>query len=227
VFTRKVTEFDVDGGVEDESPVGRARPRKAALSAMAAGAIAVAGIGLLAACGSSGGGTTNAAATSGSSGAASGYAAYAACLKQNGVTLPTGRPSGRPSGGYGGGGGGGFGGGGGGGGGFFGGGTPNPQMSAAEAACASVRPTGGAGFGGGGFGGGSTALTAFRSCMTQQGVIIPTTRPTAFPTDQPSGAAAADARYLDGLSPTDPTVAKALAVCQALIPTRAATPPAG
>lgn len=204
--------------------------RRTALVAVTASAVAVAGLGLLAAC-SSGGGTSPAAAGDPS---ATGYAAYTACLQQHGVTLPSfaGRPSGRPSGGYGGGNGGytrpsggaGFGGGGG----FFGGGTPDPQMSAAEAACASVRPTGGAGFGGGGFGGGgSSRLAAFRTCMTQNGVTIPTTRPTAFPTATPSGTAAADARYLDGLDPTDPTVAKALAVCSPLIPTFAATPPAG
>jgi hypothetical protein len=241
MFSKKIADSgtagveSVDGGRGSEAAdeVGLApRPvRRTALVAVTASAVAVAGLGLLAAC-SSGGGTSPAAAGDPS---ATGFAAYTACLQQHGVTVPS--FAGRPSGGYGGGGGGGnggytrpSGGAGFGGGGFFGGGTPDPQTSAAEAACASVRPTGGFGGGsGGGFGGGggSSRLAAFRTCMTQNGVTIPTTRPTAFPTATPSGTAAADARYLDGLDPTDPTVAKALTVCSPLIPTFAATPPAG
>jgi hypothetical protein len=97
-------------------------------------------------------------------------------------------------------------------------------MAAAMQACASLRPSGAAGFGGGGggFGAGSTRLAAFRSCMTQQGEAVPTTRPTA----PVSPAATGDARYLDGLNPSDPKVAAALNVCKALIPTSSAAPSA-
>jgi len=232
MFTRKVDAADEDAESVGAHPVRR----RNAAGAVAVSALAVGGLSLLAACGSSGGSTTTAAAGTPSSGA-TGFAAYTACLQQHGVTLPSRaagaggftRPSDGASRGAGGFGGGGYGGGGGGG--FFGGGgsTPNPQMSAADAACASVRPTGGFGGGAGGFGAGSSALTAFRSCMTQNGVTIPTTRPTAYPTGgvTATGTAAAESRYLGGLSPTDPTVAKALAVCQPLLPTRPATPPTG
>lgn len=235
MFTRKD-----DAATEGAEP-GRAAAapvrRRTAAGAVAVSALAAGGLSLLAACGGSG---STASAGGAPSSGATGFAAYTACLQQHGVTLPSRaagaggftRPTDRPSrgaGGYGGG----FGGGAGGG--FFGGGTPNPQMSAAEAACASVRPTGGpgggfgGGFGGGGFGAGSSALTAFRACMTQNGVTVPTTRPTAFPTGGVSATGTPDpaARYLDGLSPTDPAVAKALAVCRPLLPTRPATPPTG
>jgi hypothetical protein len=92
-------------------------------------------------------------------------------------------------------------------------------------ACNSLRPTGAAGFGGagGGFGAGSSRLTAFRSCMTQQGETLPTTRPTAAPTVTATG----DARYLGGLNPSDPKVAAALKVCEPLIPTASASASAG
>jgi hypothetical protein len=85
----------------------------------------------------------------------------------------------------------------------------------------SVRPTGG--FGGFGFGGGrgGTALAAFRNCMTQQGVTVPTTRPTAFPTARSTDNAA---RYLGGLNPDDPKVAAALKVCSPLLPSPGARP---
>jgi hypothetical protein len=199
--------------------------------AVAAMAVPVIAAAVLAGCGSSSSSPTAAAgatsAAGSSTGSANGYTAYLSCLQQHGVTFPArpsggARPSGRPSGGFGGGGGGG-------GFGFGGGGTPNPAASAAEAACASVRPTGGAGFGGGGFGGGAaggTALVAFRNCMTQQGVTIPTTRPTAFPSGAPTASAAPGSRYLDGLNASDPKVAAALKVCEPLIPTRGASPTA-
>ena len=191
------------------------------VSTLVSAAAGIAAVGLIAGCSSSGSSTPAADATSAAASANSGYAAYAACLSQHGVKLPSGgafgagrrthaagsytpgvRPSGRPSGGAGG-----FGG--------FGGASADPTMAAAEQACASDRPTGAAvGFGGaGGFGGGSSRLTAFRSCMTQQGETLPTARPTAVST------ATGDARYLDGLNPTDPKVAAALKVCEPLIPT--------
>jgi hypothetical protein len=189
------------------------------VSTLVSAAAGIAAVGLIAGCSSSSGTSTTADATS-TAGAGSGYSAYTACLTQHGVTLPSrgafgaGRrthaagsftPGARPSGGAGG-----FGG--------FGGASANPTMAAAIQACASDRPTGGAGgFGGGGsgggFGGGSSRLTAFRSCMTQQGEALPTTRPTAVST------ATGSARYLNGLNPSDPKVAAALKVCDPLIPT--------
>lgn len=171
---------------------------------------------LLAACGGSTSNASAGASPSSTSSGASGFAAYENCLKQHGVTLPSfsarPRPTGSHTGGYGGYGGGGFGGG-------FGGASANPQMQAAAQACASDRPSG---FGGGGFGAGSTALTAFRNCMAQQGEPVPTTRPTSFPTARPTATATGPevARYLDGLNPSDPKVAAALHVCEALLPTR-------
>lgn len=186
------------------------------VSTLVSAAAGIAAVGLIAGCSSSSSTGTTADATSAAS-AASGYSAYTACLTQHGVTLPSrgafgaGRrthaagsytPGARPSGGAGG-----FGG--------FGGASANPTMAAAIQACASDRPTGAAGGfgGGGGFSGGSSRLTAFRSCMTQQGEALPTTRPTAVST------ATGSARYLNGLNPSDPKVAAALKVCDALIPT--------
>lgn len=188
------------------------------VSTLVSAAAGIAAAGLIAGCSSSGSSTPAAAATGASNGA---YSAYAACLTQHGVTLPSGafarrsRPAG--SGGFtpgaGGGGGGGFGGG------FA---SANPTMAAAMQACSSLRPTGAAGFGGGGGFAGGTRLTAFRNCMTQQGEAVPTTRPTAVPTARPTGAA----RYLNGLNPSDPKVAAALKVCEPLIPTTSASPAA-
>jgi hypothetical protein len=98
-------------------------------------------------------------------------AKYTACLKQNGVTLPT----------FGAGGAGGGGGGGG------QGGTPptgtngqggaarpggNPKFQKAAAACASLRPAGlrAGGFGGRGGGANTAAFAAYRNCLTLHGV---------------------------------------------------------
>jgi hypothetical protein len=191
------------------------------VSTLVSVAAGVASVGLIAGCASNSGSSTAAStSSSSSSGGNSAFSAYEQCLSQHGVTLPSGgafahrspgaggftRPTGARTGGYGGG----YGG-------FGGGGafaSANPAMAAAVQACASDRPTGAAG-GFGGFGGGSSRLTAFRNCMTQQGEAIPTTRPTAV--------ASGDARYLGGLSTTDPKVAAALAVCKPLIPTGAPT----
>ena len=180
-------------------------------------AAGVAVAGLIAGC-SSGGGSANVAATSTASSGSAAYSAYTQCLSQHGVKLPSGgafgggrrshspgagfTPGAGRTGGYGGG---------------YGGGafaSANPSTAAAMQACSSLRPTGAAGFGGG-----STRLTAFRNCMTQQGEAVPTTRPTAAPTAVATG----DARYLNGLNPSDPKVAAALAVCKALIPTAGAS----
>lgn len=153
---------------------------------------------LLAGCAS--GATAAKVAAASPTSSATGFAAYADCLRQHGVTLPSRSPGAvRPSGTANRGGG------------FGGNFAQNPQMQAAAQACAALRPAGGA-FGGGR---GGTALAAFRTCMTQQGVTLPTTRPTAPPTSTPSGA-----RYLGGLDPADPKVAAALKVCSPLLPTR-------
>jgi len=95
-------------------------------------------------------------------------AKYAACLKQNGVTLPS------------------FGAGGGAGGGGQGGTPPtgtngqggaarpggNPKFQKAAAACASLRPAGlrAGGFGGRGGGANTAAFAAYRNCLTLHGV---------------------------------------------------------
>jgi hypothetical protein len=82
-------------------------------------------------------------------------------------------------------------------------------------ACASLRPNGG-----GNNNKGAAALTAFRNCMSQQGEVIPTTKPTTSPSAKPTG----DDRYLNGLDSTDPKVAAALKVCTPLLPTHSPKP---
>ena len=153
------------------------------VSTLVSAAAGIAAVGLIAGCSSSGSSTPAADATSAAS-ANSGYAAYAACLSQHGVKLPSG--------------------------GAFGAGR---RTHAAGSYTPGARPSGRPSGGAGGFGGGSSRLTAFRSCMTQQGETLPTARPTAVST------ATGDARYLNGLNPTDPKVAAALKVCEPLIPT--------
>jgi len=167
--------------------------------------LSVAALGVLAA--ACGGSTPNATSTPGAQPSGNGFAAYTACLGQNGVTLPqttrspgagrSGRPSARPSGG--GGQGGGFGGGGGGfGGGGFGTQAPNGVNQAtwdkAMKACESVRPTGGPNGGAN-----NTAVTAYRNCLTEHGVT----------------ATAGTNR----LNTADPTVAAAMTACAPLRPT--------
>jgi hypothetical protein len=191
------------------------------ISTLVSAAAGIAAVGLIAGCSSSSGSGTAAATAAASGTGNAAYSAYTQCLSQHGVTLPShgafgGRrshspgagytPGTRPSGGYGGG--------------YGGFASADPSFAAAAQACASLRPTGAAGFGGGGFGGGSSRLTAFRSCMTQQGEAVPTTRPTAMST------ATGDARYLNGLNAADPKVAAALNVCKALIPTPTVSPTA-
>ena len=102
-------------------------------------------------------------------------AAYSACLKQHGVTLPSFTPGSIPAGGTRptftpgsggftpGSGAGGF--------------RNNPKFAKAEAACKSLRPSGGfGGFGRGGSGGfNSAAFAAYRNCLKLHGVTLPTT----------------------------------------------------
>lgn len=198
-------------------------PRTRLVLVLPAVALAVASV---AACGSGSGSSTGAgAATSassaaGTSGRANGFAAYAACLKKNGVTLPTGRPAGgfgaqasggaRPSGRPGG---------------FGGLNATSGPMAAAAKACASLRPTGGFG----GFGGGANSaaiqseLTAYRSCLSDHGVTLPT--PAARPTGSPAaGSPGTQGRRggfggLGALNTADPKVAAAVKACAPLRPT--------
>jgi hypothetical protein len=200
--------------------------------------VATAAVLLVAACGggSSSASTTSAPGTGGAAGN-NAFTAYVDCLNKNGVpiSLPSGGPRTRPSGGagpygnrpsgaarpygnrpsgaarqFGGGGtrpsgaprphpsgsagarfpGGGFGNGGG----FFGkpANVDDATWQKAQQACASVRPSAGPG-GAGRRGAGGTQNAAFANCMKDHGVTS-----------------------LQNLSTTDPTVKKALAVCQVL-----------
>jgi len=197
-----------------------ARPRLAL-------ALLVPGIALaLAACGGS---STNSSASAsvtggtGSSGAAGGgstdVTAYRTCMSKHGVTLPTagfgggmrpsGTPTGTPNGMPGGmaGGGGSAGAGGPGGGAALPSGVDATAFQKAEAACASLRPTG---FPGGRPAAsiGAAALKAFSSCMKDHGVTA--------------------TNGLQGLDRADSKVAAALRTCSVLLPavTPTATPAA-
>ena len=182
---------------------------------------------VLAACG---GGSSNASAstspTSTTTAAGGGLAnsAFTACLKQHGVTLPSGLGGGRrggsgssgPPGGLPPGGSGGPGG-------FLGGGGGAGLSSAQQAAfsaCRSKLPAGG--FGGGrGFAGGASAtqLKAYTSCLSDNGVKVPTTTSTPA-----GGSGPRFANPLAGLR-SDPHFAAASKKCAALLPTRGSTPP--
>lgn len=151
-----------------------------------------------AACGSSSG---KAAGTpSGSTTASGDFAAYAACLRQHGVNIPTARPSGRPSGRPGGG--------------FFRSAGANRQ---AVQACRSLAPRRG------GFGRrGMQELQAFRSCLSDHGVTLPTPTPGVRP---PGAQRTPGARRTPGgglfgrFDASDPKVAKAFKTCRPLLPT--------
>jgi len=189
------------------------------IGALLLGAAAVAG--LAAACGgSSATPPANAAANGGN-----GFAAYTECLAKNGVVLPSAsanpranrtggvrpsnRPSARPSGGTGNGGG--FGGAGG----FFGNqppaGVDQATWDKAMQACASVRPSFGAGNGGAN----NSELVAYRNCLTEHGVVLP------------SGAARGGGAGggFAGLNTADPKVAAAMTACAPLRPTGGAPRP--
>jgi hypothetical protein len=161
---------------------------------------------LTAGCGSSG--DKAAAKPSASASGSGGFAAYANCLRQHGVNLPTARPSGRPSGG---------------GGGFFGGGGAGGANQQARQACQSLAPRGGR------FGGQAMQeLQAFRSCLSDHGVKLPT--PTPGMRRSPDAQRTPGARrspgqgFLGGLSTADPKVAKALKTCRPLLPTPSPRP---
>ena len=158
-----------------------------------------------AACGSSGGKAS--AAPSGSVSASGGFAAYAACLRQHGVNIPTARPTARPSGRAGGG--------------FLGGGANQQAIQA----CRSLAPQGG---GRGGFGGrGMQELQAFRSCLSDHGVKLPTPTPGARPPGvqrTPGARRTPGAGPFGGFNTSDPKVAKAVKTCRPLLPTRSPRP---
>lgn len=196
--------------------------------ALLVGAATVAG--LAAACGGS-----SAAPPANADAGGNAFAAYTQCLARNGVVLPSAsanpragrtggvrpsaRPSARPSGGTGSGGG--FGG-------FAGFGNQPPAgvdqatWDKAMQACASVRPSAGPGGGAGG-GADSSALVAYRNCLTEHGVT--------FPSAGPRGGAGGGggAGGFAGLNSADPKVAAALTACAPLRPTAGTprtTPPA-
>jgi hypothetical protein len=156
---------------------------------------------VLAACGggssssSAGSASTTPSSTGGAAGSGS-LAAFRACMSGQGISLPqrsgtsTGTPPStspggtRPAGG---------------GGGTSRFNTPPPGVNAstyqaALNACRSTRPTGGTGASG-------SALQAYRSCLGDHGVTLPS-----------SGG-------LSGLSKTDPKVVAAMNACKALAPT--------
>ncbi|MEV7805937.1 hypothetical protein AB0O28_23620 [Microbispora sp. NPDC088329] len=140
--------------------------------------------------------TTTQAAGGGST--ADPRAAFTACLRENGVTLPTGRPSGmpngrpsgrpsawpsgRPDGGFGG---------------FR---SMDPATSKAFEACRSLMPQGGRGGFGGRRGVDPQAMQAFRTCMKDNGAELP-----------------AGGRLRDPAT-ADPKVAKAYDKCKVLLP---------
>lgn len=190
----------------------------ASVAALASGAL------LLAACGSHSSGSaapaekSSAPASASASGGAAAMEAYRDCLARYGVKLPgfspgthpsgrpTDRPSGRPSGGFRGG----FGRG-------TGGASADPETQKAAQACASVRP---AFHGPGGPGGAdSSAIQAFRSCLKDHGVTLPSTSPTS--TTRPRGGGGFFGPALDT---SDPKVSKAYDTCKPLLPQRPSDP---
>ena len=180
-------------------------------------------------------GTTTTTTTAGGRGFQN--AAFTACLKSHGITLPAGGFGGRRggSGGFGGrgarGGSGPAGGSGRRGGRFFGGGgfsipgVSAQKMQAALSACRSTLPNGGR-FGGSGFAGGPNAsqLRAYLTCLGNNGVTVPTTTTAAGGNGFGGGFGVLRAVR------NDPHFAAASKKCQALAPTRGGPPvasPAG
>jgi hypothetical protein len=154
-----------------------------------------------AACGSSGG---KASATPSSTSASGGFAAYTACLQKHGVKIPTAGPSGQPSGRPGKG--------------LFAGGT-NQQ---ARQACRSLAPQR--------QGRGMQEMQAFRSCLSDHGVQLPARTPGAVRT--PGASRSPGVRRSPGagrfgqLNTADPKVAKAMKICQPLLPASSPRPSA-
>lgn len=153
-------------------------------------------------CGSSGGKTS--AAPSGSASASGDFAAYAACLRQHGVNIPTARPTARPTGrstarpG----------------GGFFGGGANQQALQA----CRSLAPQRGGGLGARGM----QELQAYRSCLSDHGVTLPTPSPGMRSPDaqrSPGARRTPGGGFLGRFDTSDPKVAKAVRTCRPLLPT--------
>jgi len=149
-------------------------------------------------------------------GRANGFTAYLACLRQHGVTIPT-RPPGaaRPSGAPRSRGAGGFG---------FGGAfaTSGPAAAAAKA-CVALRPAGGFGAGLSNNAQLQSELTAYRGCLSDHGVVLPT--PAAPGSGAPpAGASGGPGRRggfggLGALNTADPKTAAAVKACAPLRPT--------
>ena len=163
----------------------------------------IAGALLVACSGSSGAVKTANGSSAAPSSSGAGFQAYRDCLSQHGVTLPT-RPQNQSgSSDSGGPGSGGPGRGAGGGGGFNGQfslppGVDQSTFDAAQQACASLRPTGGGARGG-------AAAAAYRSCLADHGVTVPSTS---------SGGPPAS------IDRNDPNFAAANQACRALLPNR-------
>ena len=160
---------------------------------------------VLAGCGGSSGSTSSAAATSSASATTSArLSAFQTCLKQHGVTIKPGQFAGRPRGSFSPS--------------AFPTRSPRPRPSftgsfaasdsAAFKACAKYAP---AGFGGGGFGRtiSSSALAAFKSCLSQNGVKVTGTT-----------AAAVLAKFRNATGKT----AKAVQTCRVLLQPTAPSP---
>jgi hypothetical protein len=140
--------------------------------------------------------TTTPTSSSSSSGTAS-ETAFRSCLEKNGVTPTSGGSAGAPTPGA-------------------GAASGNPNFQQALQACASLRPKGaGSGFGGNG-GANSTAVAAYRNCLTLHGVSLPSKGSTSTTTT----IAGATATTLPSVSDTsNPTVEAALSACASLKPT--------
>jgi hypothetical protein len=108
--------------------------------------VGIAAVMFTAACG--GGGTSASQSPGGTAKSSPNtQAGFAECLRQHGITRPTGQPSGRPQGQR---------------------PSMSPEQRTAMEACRSLRPNGGRG---GGMGG--TAFQAYRSCLKNNGVDLP------------------------------------------------------
>jgi hypothetical protein len=182
----------------------------------------------LAACGGSATASGSSTTTTTPTGRGARNAAFAACLKDHGVTLPGGfgrggPPGSRPSGASGPRGG------------FFGGDGAglSTKDRAAFQACRSKLPNGGR-FGGG-FGANATALKAYLSCLGDNGVKVPKVSTAPIGASGPSGPSGFAVRGgfrspLAGVR-NDPHFAAASKTCRALLPARgtssSTTTPAG
>ena len=180
--------------MQEAFPAFRSTPRRAKRSWY----VTLAGCGLLAlvtGCGSATAAPSTAAAAApassvSSSGASQG--AYAACLREHGAAIPTGKPTAKPTG-------------------AAAGGHKGPSAipTAARDACASLKPQTKQK---------NNALETFNACMSAHGEAIPTKQPDPAASPKPTGTA----RFLHGLNPDNAQVAAALKACDSDLPTTAA-----